>query len=69
MDLTNIEVERVKNKLSKLQIADYLKISTQTYNNWLRGKTEIPVSSLVKLSLKYQCSIDYLIGRVNGKAG
>lgn len=43
-------------------IADYLKISRGNYAMYECGSNIIPLDLLDKLSIKYQVSIDYLVG-------
>lgn len=58
----NIEAERVRYNISQEQLSEELGIERKSYYNWLlNGK--IPGNILVSLADKYNCSIDYLLGR------
>lgn len=57
----NIEAERVRNGLSKEQMANELGISLKTYYNWLNGLTAIPSTALKKMASKFGVEIGYLL--------
>lgn len=57
----NIEAERVRNGLSKVELSKVLEISPRTYTNWQYQNGDIPASKLVKLSKFFGCTIDYLL--------
>ncbi|MBR0093513.1 MAG: helix-turn-helix transcriptional regulator [Lachnospiraceae bacterium] len=46
-------------------MADYLNIGQRTYCDYERGKTRIPVDSLLKLARYYNVSVDYISGASN----
>lgn len=55
-----IELERIKHKYSRKEIADYLGVTPKTYANWLdNGK--ITACKLLKLSKLFNVSVDYLL--------
>lgn len=58
----NIEAERVKNALTKEDLANQLGVERKTYYNW-QTNGKIPVTILIKLSDIFNCSVDYLLGR------
>lgn len=58
----NIEAERVRLNLSQEKLVNELGIERKTYYNWLR-KGNIPVCFLSKLADRFDCSVDYLLGR------
>ena len=58
---------REDNDLTQQDIANYLKITRGTYSMYECGSNIIPLHLLDKLSLKYQVSIDYLVGLSNEK--
>ncbi|QCT71562.1 XRE family transcriptional regulator [Eubacterium maltosivorans] len=58
----NIEAERVRNELSKEQLAEKLNIALKTYYNWIDGKTPIPSTALKEMAFMFDKSIDYLLG-------
>lgn len=57
----NIEAERVRNRMSKEQLAAELEISLKTYYNWINGKTAIPSTALIKMSSVFGVEIGYLL--------
>lgn len=57
----NIEAERVRNGLSREELARKIGISLSTYYNWLAGRTAIPSTSLKKMAQCFGVGIDYLL--------
>lgn len=57
-----IEAERIKRGISKEQFADALGVSWRTIRNWQNGRTDLPLSKLVKIRSVLGCSADYLLG-------
>lgn len=53
---------REDNDATQQDIADYLKISRGNYAMYECGSNIIPLDLLDKLSIKYQVSMDYLVG-------
>ena len=60
----NIEAERVRNRMSKEQLAKELGISLKTYYNWLNGLTAIPSTALIKMSKIFRVEMEYLLTEV-----
>lgn len=58
----NIDAERARRGMSRAQLAIYLEVSESTMKNWMHGKTEIPVSKLIKMANFFNCTTDYLLG-------
>lgn len=58
----NIEAERSRLGMSQADISEMLGIERKTYYNWLT-KGNIPIPVLTKLADRFNCSIDYLLGR------
>lgn len=58
----NIEAERARKSMSRIQLANYLGVSESTMKNWMHGKTEIPASKLIKMANFFGCTTDYLLG-------
>ena len=48
--------------LSQAQIAALLNVGQRTYSDYERGKTRIPVDSLIILAKEYNVSMDYICG-------
>ncbi len=59
--LSSIEAERVRNRMSKEDLASDLGVSLKTYYNWVSEETDIPGSALVKLKEIFHKDIDYLM--------
>lgn len=53
---------REDNDLTQNDIANYLKVYRSTYAKWEDGTNKIPLEKLDMLSIKYNVSLDYLIG-------
>lgn len=58
----NIEVERVRHKMSREYVAEVVGVSTSIYEGWLMGTTEIPGTVIIKLARLWNVSSDYLLG-------
>lgn len=59
--LSNIEAERVRNQLTKEDMAKKLGVSLKTYYNWVSQETDMPISFLVKISNMFGTTTDYLL--------
>jgi len=53
---------REDHDLKQRQLADYLNCSQQVYSNYELGQRDIPTDVLIKLSLMYHVSVDYILG-------
>ena len=53
---------REDHDLSQQQVADYLGMKQPQYNRYERGLRDIPTDVLIKLSLLYKTSTDYILG-------
>ncbi len=53
---------REDHDLTQLQVADYLNMSQTGYSKYETGDNDIPTRVLVKLSVLYSASIDYILG-------
>ena len=58
---------REDHSLTQQKIADLLHIGQRTYADYERGKTRIPVDSLLVLARYYNVSVDYISGASNVK--
>lgn len=63
----NIDAERARLGLSRVQLAKKLNVSVSTFKNWMYGHTEIPASKVVEMAKFFNCSTDYLLGYDNTK--
>ena len=61
---SNIDAERGRIGMSKVEISNRLGIDRKTYDNWMENG-KIPASALVTLSEIFSVSIDYLLGRTD----
>jgi transcriptional regulator with XRE-family HTH domain len=53
-----------KNKsVTQQVVADYLGVRRDTVSKWEKGVNSIPEKKLIGLSIYYDVSIDYLLGR------
>lgn len=53
---------RIDHDYTQKQIAEYLNIKQNTYSQYEIGILNYPIDILIKLSIFYQTSIDYLLG-------
>ena len=58
---------REDNDYTQQNIADILHIGQRTYSDYERGKTRIPIDSLIILATFYNVSMDYISGISNQK--
>lgn len=63
MKYPNIDAERVRKGMSNDNLAEQLGVSRKTLYNWM-DKGNIPTSVLIQMADTFDCSIDYLLGRV-----
>lgn len=64
--LRSIEAERVRNQLSKEDMAKKLGVSMRTYYNWINEETDMPISFLIKMSQMFRTTTDYLLEGATG---
>lgn len=53
---------RIKNQVTQKEIAEYLNIKTNAYQNYEYGKREPNIDNLIKISNYLNVSADYLLG-------
>ena len=53
---------REDHDLSQQEVAEYLGMKQPQYSRYERGLRDIPTDILIKLSLLYKTSVDYLLG-------
>lgn len=56
---------RTRENLTQKQVADYLGIATNAYQNYEYNKREMNITTLSNLADYFNVSVDYLIGRSN----
>ncbi len=56
---------RTQKQIFQKQVANDLKIETNTYGSWERGNTEPPIDMLIALAKYFNVPVDYLIGNAN----
>lgn len=59
---TRIKELRIKNNLTQAEISKILGISQSSYSLYERGKQDLSISVLLKLSRYYKTSPDYIVG-------
>ena len=60
----NIEIERIRNRMSKAEMANKLDVSPNILNSWIAGRRAIPASKMRELSLLFGgISMDYLLNK------
>jgi DNA-binding transcriptional regulator YiaG len=58
----NIEIERLRRRMSKTELASRLSVPTGVLNDWIYKRCAIPANKLRALSRLFDgCSIDYLL--------
>lgn len=63
----NIDAERARLGMSRVDLAKKLGVSYSTMKNWMKGSTDIPVSKIMEMSTLFQCTTDYLLGLDSGR--
>lgn len=67
MYLKRLENLRVDHDYTQLYIAEYLGCQREVYRRYEKGTRSIPIDFLIKLSILYNVSIDYIVGITNEK--
>ncbi len=62
----NIDVERVKLRMSLDELADKIKVERKSIYTWQRNG-KIPATVLIRMAELFDCSIDYLLGRTENR--
>ncbi|MDE7379585.1 MAG: helix-turn-helix domain-containing protein [Clostridia bacterium] len=57
--------QRKLNKMTQIEVANYLKISQPSYIRYENGSAEPSYDNLVKIADLFDVSIDYLLGRTD----
>lgn len=61
----NIDAERARAGMSKLQLSKALGVSYSTLKSWMSGRTQIPCSKVVEMAILFNVSTDYLLNVKN----
>lgn len=64
--LVNIEAERVRNQLTKEEIAEKLGVSVKTYYNWINEERDVPSKKLKQMAILFGTTMDYLVKGCSG---
>ena len=67
MYFQRLEDLRIDNDKTQQQIADYLNCNREVYRRYEKGTSEIPVWAVIKLSVLYKTSTDYIFGLTNDR--
>lgn len=62
MYFQRLEDLRIDNDKTQQEIADFLNCKREVYRRYEKGTSEIPVWAVIKLSILYQVSVDYILG-------
>lgn len=62
MKYPNIEAERARHGMTKLEFSSSIDVTSKTYQNWQESKTEIPASKIIDMVRLFGVSADYLLG-------
>lgn len=65
MYIPRLKILRQKHGLTQKEVAALLHISCKSYGNYERGVHTLPSHCLIPLSIYYQVSADYLLGRTD----
>lgn len=65
MTYPNIEAERARAGMGKVEFAKALGVNPSTIKNWQCSKTEIPASKIVAMATLFNVTTDYLLGRTS----
>lgn len=61
--MKNLEALRIRERMSREELAKKLDVSYMTIRNWERGNTEPGASQLIRLAAIFAVSVDQLLGR------
>ena len=65
--LVNVEAERVRNQLTKEEIAEKLGVSVKTYYNWINEERDVPSKKLKQMAVLFGTTMDYLVKGCSGE--
>lgn len=67
MKFQRIQDLRIDNDITIKELSAFLGIHRDVYARYEKGLHDFPIDILMKLADKYDCSIDYLVGRTDKK--
>ena len=67
LEYTRIRDIREDSDLTQKDIAKILNVAQRTYSGYENGTRNIPIQAIIKLSIHYRVSVDYLLGLTNIK--
>lgn len=60
-----LKLLRAEKNFSQKQLAEMLNVAQNTVSNWENGTREPDNSTLLELSVIFDCSVDYLLGKTD----
>ena len=63
MKIRKLRELRVINEISQKRMAEILNVTQQTYSNYEKSITEIPIDILIKFADYFEVSIDFILDR------
>ncbi len=61
MIINQVEAVRIKQKLTKKDFSQAIGVSEQSYNNYFKGKRDVPLNVLVEIKQLFNVSLDWLV--------
>ena len=65
----NLKELRNEKNLTQKELANYLNMSKNVICEWEKGRSEPSIENLKKLSIIFDCSIDFLLGKTDDDFG
>lgn len=66
--LKNLEAERARLQMTKMEVAKEIGVSAKTYTSYVTEKTPIPSDVLMTLARLFMCRADYLLGITDNRS-
>ena len=67
MKFQRIQDLRIDNDITIKDISLYLELHRDVYSRYEKGIRDFPIDILIKLANYYDCSVDYLVNRMDEK--
>lgn len=61
MSITQVEMVRAEQGLTKKAFSQAIGVSEQSYNNYFKGKRDVPLSVLLEIKQMFNVSLDWLV--------